>query len=205
MHRKLILLISFILLIVAVVTIPVCADGGGAVLAEAWDVETLRAWLEAEVLPHLAAVVTILGVALVELIPAIRGLCKAKGVFSKVAADVDAYNKAKIEYDMRVEKREQEFEERMERLQGKYNEMVAELSDTVKTYEQKLSESEERLAHLVHNVEVSASKTERMVYIGMSNSRELVCNGSARRIAEVEDEKEEEDEAEESEAEEGQA
>ena len=41
---------------------------------------------------------------------------------------------------------------------------------------------------MARRIEVSASKTERMVYLGMSNSCELVNNGVARKIAAVEDE-----------------
>ena len=152
------------------------------------DVEGVRAWFEVEVLPHLASVMMILGVALVELIPAVRSLIKAKAAFTKVASDVDAYNQSKIEYDLRVEEREKAFEERIERMQAEHNEMVAKLNETVNTYKESLAESEARLAKVLHIVETRASKVERMIYLGMSNSCELVANGAARKIAEIEEE-----------------
>ncbi len=166
------------------------------------DMEALRAWFSAEVLPHLTSVVMILGVALVELIPAVRSLVKAKNAFSKVAADVDAYNRSKIEYDLRIEERERAFEGRMEELHRQYTEQVRELCKTVQTYEEKLAESEARLSRVLHHVEVSTDKTERMVYLGMSNSCELVANGAARKIAQVEEEHDNDGEEVESDAEE---
>ena len=52
------------------------------------DVQALRLWLESEVLPHLVSISMILGVALVELIPAVRSLIKAKAAFAKYLDDV---------------------------------------------------------------------------------------------------------------------
>lgn len=156
------------------------------------DFQAFLAWLDAEVLPHLASVSVILGVALAELIPAVRGLLKAKAAFVKVTGDVDAYNKAKIEYDMRVEKREKEFEERIARMQEEHNKQVETLNMMVETYEKKLSESEERLASTLRQIEYHAEKVERMVYVGMTNSVELVSNGAARRIAAIEADEDEE-------------
>lgn len=197
MKRVLLFALSLVFTI-SLLTLAVCAEGVGAegetvAWWEIWkriDTEAMGAWLETEVLPHVASVSVILGVALVELIPAVRSLIRAKAAFAKVASDVDAYNQAKIEYDLRVEEREKAFEARMEEMQKQYNKMVTDLCQTVETYEKKLSESEGRLASVLHNVEVSTDKTERMVYLGMSNSGELVTNGAARKIAEVKEETE---------------
>lgn len=152
------------------------------------DVDGLRTWFEAEVLPHLASVTMILGVALVELIPAVRSLIKAKGAFQKVAGDVDAYNQAKIEYDLRVEQREKEFEARIEALQKEHNKQIEDFNKIAKQFEEKLAESEKALeGHLV-NVEKNADKVERMCYLAFTNSGELVTNGVARRVAAVDKE-----------------
>lgn len=152
------------------------------------DIDGFCAWFQAEVLPHLTSVAMIICVASVEIIPAVRSLIKAKAAFSKVASDVDTYNQSKIKYDLRVEKREKAFEERIEKMQAEHNKMVAALNETVNTYKDSLAESEERLAKVLHIVETRASKVERMVYLGMSNSCELVANGAARKIAEIEEE-----------------
>lgn len=156
------------------------------------DPEGLRLWLEAEVLPHMVSVMAILGVALVELIPAVRALLRAKNAFGKVAADVDAYNRSKIEYDLRVEEREKEFEARIERLQAAHNETVASLTSLVEGYDARLCETEARLAAAIERVNASAWRTERMLYLGMSNSQELIVNGAARKISGIEEEREDE-------------
>lgn len=182
----------------SLLTLAVCAEGVGAegetvAWWEVWkriDTEAMGAWLETEVLPHVASVSVILGVALVELIPAVRSLIRAKAAFAKVASDVDAYNQAKIEYDLRVEEREKAFEARMERMQADFQATLMEVCEMARSYEDKLSMSEARISELLHHVEVSTDKTERMVYLGMSNSGELVTNGAARKIAEVEEETE---------------
>ena len=154
------------------------------------DVEGVRAWFEVEVLPHLASVMMILGVALVELIPAVRSLIKARAAFARVASDVDAYNRSKIEYDLRVEAREKEFEARIEALQAAHNETVEALRQTVETYDARLSETEARLTEALSSVAASAWRTERMLYLGMSNSQELIINGAARKISRIEEEAE---------------
>lgn len=149
------------------------------------DVDGLRAWFEAEVLPHLASVSMILGVALVEIIPAVRGLIKAKGAFQKVAADVDAYNQSKIEYDLRVEEREKEFEARIEKLQEEHNKKIEEFNQVARQFEEKLAESARVLEGHLLDVERNANKVEKMCYLAFTNSCELVSNGVARRVAEV--------------------
>ena len=154
------------------------------------DIEGLWLWLESEVLPHLASVMMILGVALVELIPAVRSLIKARAAFARVASDVDAYNRSKIEYDLRVEAREKEFEARIEALQAAHNETVEALRQTVETYDARLSETEARLTEALSSVAASAWRTERMLYLGMSNSQELIINGAARKISRIEEEAE---------------
>jgi hypothetical protein len=198
---KLLKIAAISVLLTSLLVLPVFAEGTTEAASGEWwafwkmiDVDGLRAWFEVEVMPHLASVSVILGVALAELIPAVRGLLKAKAAFTKVAGDVDAYNQAKIEYDMRVEKREKEFEDRIERLQEEHNKQVETLNRMVETYEKKLSESEERLASTLRQIESHAEKVERMVYVGMTNSCELVSNGAARRIAAIEADEDEEPE-----------
>ena len=148
---------------------------------EAIDFSAFLAWLDAEVLPHLASVSVILGVALAELIPAVRALCKARTVFASVAAEADGYRRDKVEYDRRMEALERERQVQLERL-----------NETVARYEGRLAESEGRLARALSQIESHAEKTERMVYLGMTNSPELVTNGAARAIAEIEEEANEE-------------
>ena len=137
----------------------------------------LLSWLEAEVLPHLLSVLTILGVALVELIPAIRSLRRAKGDFTRVATDVAAYNEEKRAHDARTEELQRMCAEQMEQIRA-----------AVATYEKSLAESEERLSALSHRIEASAARTERMVYLGLTNSGELILNGAARKISRIEEE-----------------
>lgn len=123
------------------------------------DFAACLAWLEAEVLPHVASVSVVLGVALVELIPAVKALLRARSVFAKVAADAEGYVRDKRDYDARAEARERELTERMDALNT-----------------------------ALERLEKSALRTERMLYLGMSNSQELVINGAARKIAQIEEE-----------------
>ena len=109
--RKFWCVLGTVLLISFLFTLPVlAAEEAAAPETHAWwevwrqiDVEGLKAWFEVEVMPHLASVSVILGVALAELLPALRGLIKAKNAFGRVAADVDTYTKSKKEYDARME------------------------------------------------------------------------------------------------------
>lgn len=174
--RKVIMIVAFTVLLASLLALPAFAEDCAETVAEpAWwefwktiDIEGLKAWFEIEVMPHLASVSVILGVALVEIIPAVRGLLKAKAAFAKVAKDVDLYNQNKIEYDMRMEKQ------------------ISKLNKTVEKYEKALSESEARLAAAITHLDESAHKVEKMVYVGMTNSVELVSNGAAKRIAAIE-------------------
>lgn len=174
--RKVIMIVAITVLLASILALPAFAEECAEVVAEpAWwefwkyiDFEGLWAWFEVEVMPHLASVSVILGVALVEIIPAVRGLLNAKAAFTKVAKDVDTYNQDKIEYDMRMEKQ------------------ISELNKTVEKYEKALSESEARLAAILNHLDKSAEKVEKMVYVGMTNSVELVSNGAAKRIAAIE-------------------
>lgn len=180
--RKIITVISIALLLASLLAVPAFAEDCAEVAEPAWwefwktiDIEGLKVWFEVEVMPHLASVSVILGVALAELIPAVRGLIKAKNAFGHVAADVDSYNKSKKEYDARMEE--------MQRMQIAE---VEKLNKTVEKYEKALSESEARLAAILTHLDKSAEKVERMVYVGMTNSVELVSNGAAKRIAAIE-------------------
>ncbi|MBE6588820.1 MAG: hypothetical protein E7643_01455 [Ruminococcaceae bacterium] len=166
-----------------------------------YDLDAMKVWFEERVLPNLTSTLLIIGVGLLELIPAIRSLLKARGAFTKAAENADAYTEAKIAYDARAEEREKLFLERLE----KYDAEIArtreetrlateKFEEIAKSYAGLLKESEERLGATLHHVEVSAQKTEEMVYLGMSNSCELVQNGAARRIAEVEERCDDEDE-----------
>ena len=172
--RKALICAGIALLLVPLLALPVFAaeaEAGQPAWWEFWktiDIEGLKAWFEVEVMPHLASVSVILGVALVEIIPAVRGLLKAKAAFTKVAGDVDRYNQNKIEYDMRME------------------EQIKKLNKTVAKYEKALAESEARLAAAITHLDESAHKVEKMVYVGMTNSVELVSNGAAKRIAAIE-------------------
>lgn len=153
------------------------------------DFDALLAWLHAEVLPHVASISVVLGVALVELIPAIRALLRARSVFAKVAADTEGYVRDKRDYDARAEERERALTARIE-----------ELCATVASAESRMRESEDRVRAAVGKVEASASRTERMLYLGMSNSQELIINGAARRIAQIEEEAYEDERDEEADA-----
>lgn len=200
--KKLWISLALILLLLSTLAFPVSAeevDGNSAVMFwENIDFEAMKAWFTAEVLPHLATVGTILGVAMVELIPAIRSLIKAKGAFTKVAQDVDAYNQAKIEYDMRVEEREKEFEARIEKLQEEYNKRIEEFNKIAKQFENKLEDSAKVLEQHLVDLDKNATKVERMCYLAFTNSGELVSNGIAHHIADVDKERavwEEDDDA----------
>jgi hypothetical protein len=181
--RKIITVIAIALLLASLLAVPAFAEDCAETVAEpAWwefwktiDIEGLKAWFEVEVMPHLASMSVILGVALAELIPAVRGLIKAKNAFGRVAADVDTYTKSKKEYDAH-----------MEELKRQLIADVEKLNETVSRYESALSESEARLAAILNHLDKSANKVEKMVYVGMTNSVELVSNGAAKRIAAIE-------------------
>ena len=160
-----------------------------------YDPGAMKAWFEEKVLPNLTSTLLIIGVGLLELIPAVRSLLKARGAFDKAARDVGAYTEAKIEYDARAEEREKLFLERldkydaeMEKQREETRQAVERFEEIAKSYASILCESEKRLGDTLHHVERAADKTERMIYVGMVNSCELVKNGAARRIAEIEEE-----------------
>ena len=162
-----------------------------------YDFDAVKAWFEEKVLPNLTSTLLIIGVGLLELIPAVRSLLKARGAFDKAAHDVGAYTEAKIEYDARAEEREKLFLERldkydaeMERQREQTQKAIERFEAVANGYAEMLKESEERLGSTLHHVERAADKTERMIYVGMVNNCELVKNGAARRIAEIEEEEE---------------
>lgn len=166
------------------------------------------AWVERHVLSDMLATGALVGLVSLELVPALKGLVNSRKAFQKTASEVEAYTVARIEYDARAEEREKRFYARMEEMQKASDERMAEkeaellareerLQEAIEAfrtlaegYNQSLLASEERLTRTLHHVEVCADKTERMVYLGMSNSCELVKNGTARRIAEVEENEE---------------
>ncbi len=181
--RKVIMIVAITVLLASLLAFPAFAEDCAETVAEpAWwefwksiDIDGLKAWFEVEVMPHLASVSVILGVALVELLPAVRGLIKAKHAFGHVAAEVDDYTKSKKEYDAR-----------MEEMQRRQIAETEKLKKIVEKYEKALSESEARLAAILNHLDISANKVEKMVYVGMTNSVELVSNGAAKRIAAIE-------------------
>ena len=162
-----------------------------------YDPGAMKVWFEEKVLPNLTSTLLIIGVGLVELIPAIRSLLKARGAFQKAADDVGAYTEAKIEYDARAEEREkkflerlEEYDRRMETERERTREALEHFEEIAGSYAEMLKASEARLGDSLHHVERAADKTERMIYVGMVNNCELVKNGAARRIAEIEEEEE---------------
>ena len=76
----------------------------------------------------------------------------------------------------------------MEKQREETRQAVERFEEIAKSYASILCESEKRLGDTLHHVERAADKTERMIYVGMVNSCELVKNGAARRIAEIEEE-----------------
>ena len=164
----------------------------GAACASAW------AWVEANVLSDVLTTGALVGLASLELIPILRGLVRSRNAFHKTASDVEAYTLARIEYDARSEEREKEFYKRLEARDAELllreeslQNAIVEFRMLAEGYNKNLIASEERLANALHHVKTCADKTERMVYLGLSNSCELVKNGTARRIAEVEENEEE--------------
>lgn len=196
MKKQVLLLIALSLFLCALLTLPVGAEEAvEAAESTGGELEALKLWFEERVLPNLTSTLLIIGVGLLELIPAVRSLLKARGAFAKVANDVGAYTEAKIEYDARAEEREKLFLERLEQYdrameaqREETREAVEKFEEIALGYAELLKESEGRLGNTLHHVERVADKTERMVYLGMSNSCELVKNGAARRIAEIEEE-----------------
>ncbi len=164
-----------------------------------YDLDAARAWFEERVLPNLTSTLLIIGVGLLELIPAIRSLLKARQAFQKSARDAEAYTEAKIEYDARAEEREKKFLERLEaydreieRTREETRRATERFEEIAGSYAGLLRESEARLGDTLHHVEGMARKTEEMVYLGMSNNCELVRSGVARKIAEVEEREDDE-------------
>ena len=187
-----ILLITVILCVLAALALLLLAPPETLESVKQWSGSAWE-WIEGHVLSDMLATAALVGLASLELIPAVRSLLKARNAFHKVAADAEGYTVAKIEYDARAEAREREFYERMkerdEALAAREESLQAAIEAVgavAESYNKNLIASEERLAKTLHHVEICADKTERMVYLGLSNSCELVKNGTARRIAEVE-------------------
>ena len=201
MKRRILILALLVLVLCFVSVLPVGAESATAETEAAsfYDFDAVKAWFEEKVLPNLTSTLLIIGVGLLELIPAVRSLLKARGAFDKAARDVGAYTEAKIAYDARAEEREKLFLERLDKYDAEMEKQRAQTQKAIERFEavalgyaEMLKESEERLGSTLHHVERAADKTERMIYVGMVNSCELVKNGAARRIAEIEEEAREE-------------
>lgn len=162
------------------------------------------AWVEAHVLSDMLSTAALIGIASVELIPVLKSFVNSKNAFQRVAADVEKYTVAQLEREAHMEEREEAFYARMEALredseariqacnealerrEAALHDVVEELRALARGYDQSLIASEERLAETLRQVCTCADKTEKMVFLGFSNSCEMVKTGVARRIAEVE-------------------
>lgn len=65
---------------------------------------------------------------------------------------------------------------------------VRQIAAQASEYRAALDACEARLTELIERTNAGTARTERMVFLGMTNAGELVTNGTARRIAEVEEE-----------------
>lgn len=166
-------------------------------LLDAWG------WIETNVLPQMISTGTLVGLTSVELIPVVKSFLQSKAAFTSVSKQVSDYTAARLEWDIRAEKREKKFYAKMEelriendrRLEERDNELMAreealarslgEFSALAKGFEEKLAASEGRLSEVLSHIDRNADKTERMVDLAFTHSGELVSKGIARQISEV--------------------
>ena len=147
-----------------------------------------REWIENTVLPKFLGFLMSSGVTLVYLLPSVFKIKKASGRFDGSADDIASLKAALLERELTWETEKQEFRKTIEDLSVAYQDQLKHFAEIAESYDSHLEESEERIQSVARHVENMTEKTERMVFLAFTNSRELVANGMARMIAKVEEE-----------------
>ena len=180
------------------------------------NARSLSAWWKEEVMPLVIAYAIPAVLLLAETLPMLVKVWRASGRFDRSATQVNEVVEATEKYKEAIEtekaaskaelqafleaseERVKSYEENLLTKQMEYQELMLTQQDAVKQvltevleiasgYREALSATETRLASVLSTVEKRAGKTERMVYLGLTNSGELVQNGAARKIAKVEE------------------
>jgi len=160
--------------------------------------DTWKSWFESTALPIFLALLSVVAITYLENLPLMMKIKKASGKFESSAADVNAIVEASIEFKRLYdeEKKEHaariaEYEAEILKMQQSQAEAVERFIAIANEYETKLLAMEERLTPKLEHTVHCADKIEKMVYLGFTNQCEMVKNGCARKIAEVEEERDE--------------
>jgi flagellar hook-basal body complex protein FliE len=156
-------------------------------------------WFKNDILPKIISLLTVSGVGLVYLIPVLYKVIKASRRFDTSSDAVegfiltahdreDAWEKEKAEFIENLNNAFEDLEKKEEQSEEILKKRIEALEELAKGFVDALHESEEHLSKVLDHVEIMSDKTERMVYLGLTNNPALVGNGTARKVAEVEEE-----------------
>ncbi|MBO5969356.1 MAG: hypothetical protein J6S14_12750 [Clostridia bacterium] len=145
-------------------------------------------WLKNDILPKVISLLTVSGVGLVYLIPVLFKVKKASGRFDSSSDVVEDFVKSAKEKEEKLYEALEELEAREAKAEELLRESMKAVEEVASSFADTLKESEANLAEVLNNVETMGDKIERMIYLGMTNHPTLVSNGTARKIAEVEEE-----------------
>ena len=169
---------------------------------ETWDLNT---WWNEKVMPLVIAYAIPALLFLAETLPMLCKVKKASGRFDSSADSVNNILDTMLKRDETLTAEKNEFrelvqkqldgaEERAKQYEEKFlaqqNELKAameQVTEIANGYRQELAASEERLSAELQRIEKCSDKTEKMVYLGFTNSCEMVTNGAAKKIAKVEE------------------
>jgi uncharacterized protein YoxC len=145
-------------------------------------------WLKNDILPKVISLLTVSGVGLVYLIPVLFKVKKASGRFDSSSSAVEDFIKSAKEKEEKLYEALDELKAREAKAEELLQERMKAVEEVASSFADTLKESEANLAEVLNNVETMGDKIERMIYLGMTNHPTLVSNGTARKIAEVEEE-----------------
>ena len=156
-------------------------------------------WFKNDILPKIISLLTVSGVGLVYLIPVLYKVIKASRRFDTSSDAVegfilsahdreDAWKEEKEEFIENLNKAFEDLKKKEEQSEEILKKRMEALEELAKGFVDALHESEEHLSKVLDHVEIMSDKTERMVYLGLTNNPALVGNGTARKVAEVEEE-----------------
>ena len=145
-------------------------------------------WLKNDILPKVISLLTVSGVGLVYLIPVLFKVKKASGRFDSSSDAVEEFIKSAKEKEEKLYEAIEALKEREAKAEEILRERMKSVEEVASSFADALKESESNLAEVLDHVETMGDKIERMIYLGMTNHPTLVSNGTARKIAEVEEE-----------------
>ena len=155
-----------------------------------WD-----SWFKETALPMAFAFLSAAAVNYLETLPLMNKIKNASGKFELSASNVNAVVEATLMHEKQITAEREEFKKQIEAYEEKIKQMYDQQLESINAflaiaqgYDGNLKGAEERIITELQKAVHSSEKTEKMVYLGFTNQCEMVQNGCARKIAEVEEE-----------------